>query len=155
MPTLARLIGTAGYCGRAPVAPGTVGSAAGVGLLLLVRSSGSPGLEALVLGALVAGGIWAATAIERESGQTDPPSVVMDEVAGVWVTLLWLPVGWFGLVAGFLVFRLFDIVKPWPARAAERLPGGWGVMADDLVAGAYAALVVRAAAWMAPAAMLS
>ena len=155
MPTLARLIATVCYCGRAPVAPGTVGSAAGVGLLMLVRSSGSPGLEALVLGALVAGGIWAATVMERESGRTDPPSVVMDEVAGMWVTLLWLPVGWFGAAAGFLAFRLFDIVKPWPARAAERLPGGWGVMADDLVAGAYAALVVRAVAWMAPAAMLS
>ena len=155
MSTLARLIATAGYSGTAPVAPGTVGSAVGIVLLVLVRSSGSAGLEALVLAALVPIGVWAASAVERESGRTDPPAVVIDEVAGMWVTLLWLPVGWVGGLAGFLSFRLFDIVKPWPARAAERLPGGWGVMTDDLVAGAYAALAVRVLAWVAPAAMLS
>lgn len=155
MPTLARLIATVGYCGTVPVAPGTVGSAAGIVLLILVRSSGSASLEALVLGVLAAVGVWAASAVERDCGQTDPPSVVIDEVAGMLVTLLWLPVGWVGGLAGFLAFRIFDIVKPWPARAAERLPGGWGVMADDLVAGAYAALAVRALAWMVPAAMLS
>ena len=155
MPTLARLIATAGYCGTVPVAPGTAGSAVGIVLLVLVRSSGSGGLEALVLGALVAVGVWAASAAERDYGQIDPPAVVIDEVAGMFVTLLWLPVGWVGALVGFLAFRFFDIVKPYPARAAERLPGGWGVMTDDLVAGVYAALTVRALAWIAPAAMLS
>ena len=155
MSTLARLIATAGYCGNVPIAPGTAGSAAGIALLVLVRSSGSAGLEALVLGVLVAAGVWAASAAERDFRQKDPPAVVIDEVAGMWLTLLWLPVGWVGALAGFLAFRLFDIVKPYPARAAERLPGGWGVMADDLVAGVYAALAVRALAWAAPAAMLS
>ncbi|MCY4662551.1 MAG: phosphatidylglycerophosphatase A [Acidobacteria bacterium] len=155
MPTLARLIATAGYCGNVPVAPGTVGSAVGLVLLVLVRSAGSAGLEALALAVLVPVGVWAASAVERESRRTDPPAVVIDEVAGMMVTLLWLPVGWVGGLAGFLAFRFFDIVKPFPAAAAERLPGGWGVMADDLVAGAYAALTVRVLAWMAPAAMLS
>ena len=138
-----------------PVAPGTVGSAVGIVLLVLVRSTGSAGVEALALGALVAVGVWAASAVERDCGQTDPPAVVVDEVAGMFVTLLWLPVGWVGGFAGFLAFRIFDIVKPYPARAAERLPGGWGVMADDLVAGAYAALTMRVLVWMAPAVMLS
>ena len=155
MTSLARLIATAGYCGTVPVAPGTAGSAAGLALLVLVRWIGSAGLELLVLGALVAAGVWAASAAERDYGETDPPAVVIDEVAGMWLTLLWLPVGWVGALAGFLAFRLFDIVKPYPARAAERLPGGWGVMADDLVAGLYAAVAVRALAWAAPAAMLS
>lgn len=155
MTTLARLIATAGYCGTVPVAPGTAGSAAGVALLVLVRWTGSAVLELLVLGALVATGVWAASAAERDYGQTDPPAVVIDEVAGMWLTLLWLPVGWVGTLAGFLAFRLFDIVKPYPARAAERLPGGWGVMADDLVAGVYAAVTVRALAWAAPAVVLS
>lgn len=155
MPTLARLIATAGYSGTVPVAPGTAGSAVGIVLLALVRSSGWAGFEALVLAALLPVGIWAASVVERDSGQSDPPAVVIDEVAGMWVTLLWLPVGWVGGLAGFLAFRIFDIVKPWPARAAERLPGGWGVMADDVVAGAYAALTVRVLAWLAPAAMLS
>ena len=154
MRTLARLVATAGYCGNVPVAPGTAGSAVGVALLMLVRASGSAGLEALILPAIVAAGIWAASAAERDYGRADPPAVVIDEVAGMWVTLLWLPVGWVGALAGFLAFRFFDIVKPFPARTAERLPGGWGVMADDLVAGVYAALTVRALAWMAPAAML-
>ena len=155
MPTLARLIATAGYCGTVPVAPGTVGSAVGVVSLVLVRSSGSAGLEALVLAALVPVGVWAASAVERDCGRTDPPAVVIDEVAGMWLTLLWLPVGWAGVLAGFLAFRIFDVVKPWPARAAERLPGGWGVMTDDVVAGVYAALTLRVLAWLAPAAMLS
>ena len=154
MATLARVLATFGFGGAVPVAPGTAGSAAGLGLLVLVRSAGAPGLEVLVLAALIPTGVWAASSAERSFGRTDPPAVVIDEVAGMFLTLLWLPVGWTGALAGFLAFRLFDIVKPWPARAAERLPGGWGVMADDLVAGLYAALTVRVLAWFAPAAVL-
>jgi phosphatidylglycerophosphatase A len=155
MPTLARVIATAGYSGAVPIAPGTAGSAVGLALLVLVRSSGWPALEVSLLVALVAVGVWAASSVERESGQTDPPVVVIDEVAGMLVTLLWLPVGWTGALAGFLAFRLFDIVKPWPASAAERLPGGWGIMADDLVAGLYAWLTVRILISVVPSAMLS
>ena len=66
------------------------------------------------------------------------------------LTLLWLPVSWVGVLAGFFAFRIFDIVKPFPARAAERLPGGWGIMVDDLVAGVYAHLVVRLLGWALP-----
>ena len=154
MSRLALLLATAGYVGLAPVAPGTWGSAAGVCLLLLVRLTGNAGFEALLLAVVLAVGVWAATAAERHYGRTDPGAIVIDEIAGMLVALFWIPVGWPGLLVGFLAFRAFDIVKPFPARTAERLPAGWGVMADDVVAGLYAYLTVRLVAAAAPAVML-
>ena len=144
-------VATGGYAGYAPVAPGTAGSLVGLGVYALVRWCGGPGLETIVLSAVVAVGVWSATVGERYFGKTDPGHVVIDEVAGMLLTLLWLPVTWVGALVGFLAFRVFDIIKPFPAGAAERLPRGWGVMADDLVAGVYAHLVVRLMAWAAPA----
>jgi phosphatidylglycerophosphatase A len=154
MSRLALLIATAGYVGLAPVAPGTWGSAVGVCLLLLVRLTGWAGAEALLLGAVLVVGVWAATVVERRYGRPDPGAIVIDEIAGMLIALLWVPVAWPGLVVGFLAFRGFDIVKPFPAGLAERLPGGWGVMADDVVAGFYAYVTVRVAAAVAPAVML-
>ena len=154
MSRLALLLATAGYVGLAPVAPGTWGSAAGVCLLLLVRLTGNAGFEALLLAVVLAVGVWAATAAERHYGRTDPGAIVIDEIAGMLIALFWIPVGWPGLLVGFLAFRAFDIVKPFPARTAERLPAGWGVMADDVVAGLYAYLTVRLVAAVAPAEML-
>ena len=154
MSRLALLLATAGYVGLAPVAPGTWGSAAGVCLLLLVRLTGNAGFEALLLAVVLAVGVWAATAAERHYGRTDPGAIVIDEIAGMLIALFWIPVGWPGLLVGFLAFRAFDIVKPFPARTAERLPAGWGVMADDVVAGLYAYLTVRLVAAVAPAVML-
>ena len=143
-------VATGGYAGYAPVAPGTAGSLVGLGVYALVRWYGGPGLEAIVLSAVVAVGVWSASVGERYFGKTDPGHVVIDEVAGMLLTLLWLPVTWVGALVGFLAFRVFDIIKPFPAGAAERLPRGWGVMADDLVAGVYAHLVVRLIAWAVP-----
>ena len=154
MSRLALLIATVGYVGLAPVAPGTWGSAVGVCLLLLVRLTGWAGAEALLLGAVLVVGVWAATVVERRYGRPDPGAIVIDEIAGMLIALLWVPVAWPGLVVGFLAFRGFDIVKPFPARLAERLPAGWGVMADDVVAGFYAYVTVRVAAAVAPAVML-
>ena len=151
---LALLIATAGHVGLAPVAPGTWGSAVGVCLLLLVRLTGEAGAEALLLAAVLAVGVWSATVAERSYGRRDPRAIVIDEIAGMLVALFWIPVAWPGLVAGFLAFRIFDIVKPFPARAAERLPAGWGVMADDVVAGLYAYVVVRLGMAVAPSMML-
>ncbi len=83
-------------------------------------------------------GIPAATIVERQSGRHDPGFVVIDEVAGQWVALLFSPVDWrHGLIA-LVLFRLFDIVKPFPVRRFERLPGGWGIVFDDVAAGLYA-----------------
>ena len=154
MRSVALFIATGGYSGYVPVAPGTAGSAVGLALYALVRVMGGSVLELLVLLLVVVTGIWAATVGERHFQQTDPGAVVIDEVAGMLVTLLWIPVTWQGALVGFVMFRLFDIVKPFPARSAERLPGGWGVMTDDLVAGAYAHLTVRLFGLVVPVLMV-
>ena len=136
-------IATVGPCGHAPAAPGTFGSAAGLLLFWAVRASGSLAVELTVLLAVTAIGVAAAARAESVTGRHDPGLIVIDETAGMLLTLAAVPVGLGGAVAGFLAFRLFDIVKPFPARLAERLPGGWGVMADDLVAGLYAQALLR------------
>ena len=99
---------------------------------------------------VVTAGIWSANLAERHYGREDPGEVVVDEVAGMMLTVLWLPGGWGTLLIGFLAFRFFDIVKPFPARMAEQLPGGWGVMTDDLVAGLYGYALVRTVLWLLP-----
>jgi phosphatidylglycerophosphatase A len=137
-----------GPCGHAPVAPGTFGSAAGLLLFWAARASGSLAVELTVVLAVIVVGVAAATRAESATGQHDPGLIVIDETAGMLVTLAAVPVGFGGAVAGFLAFRLFDIVKPFPARRAERLPGGWGVMADDLVAGVYAQALLRLLLWV-------
>ncbi len=95
------------------------------------------------LGALLAliFGIPAATIVERESGREDPGYVVLDEVCGQWIALAASPPDWRHALLGLLLFRLFDIIKPWPARQLERLHGGAGIMLDDVAAGIYALLV--------------
>jgi phosphatidylglycerophosphatase A len=130
--------------------PGTWGSAAAA-LLWLAAAMGlhlAPGslawlTLAAAMGALVMG-IPAATRVERESGREDPGHVVIDEVAGQWIALIHSRVNLSHLLAGFLFFRLFDIVKPWPARQLEGLPAGWGIMLDDVAAGVYALLLMQA-----------
>jgi len=83
-------------------------------------------------------GVPAATIVERESGRTDPGFVVIDEVIGQWIALLGIPFDWrHGLIA-LVLFRIFDITKPFPVRRLERLPGGWGIVFDDVAAGLYA-----------------
>ena len=144
-------VATMGPCGHAPAAPGTFGSAAGLLLFWGVRASGSAAVEAAVLIAVTAIGVAAATRAESVSGRRDPGLIVIDETAGMLLTLAAVPVGLGGAAVGFLAFRLFDIVKPFPARQAERLPGGWGVMADDLVAGLYAQALLRLLMWLAGA----
>jgi phosphatidylglycerophosphatase A len=102
--------------------------------------------ELIVMAIIVVSGIWAASRTERLSGKKDPGKVVIDEVAGQYIALLPVPLwfwpGWWLFIVAFLLFRLFDIVKPYPARKFESLHGGLGIMADDLVAGVYAAIVV-------------
>ncbi len=150
MTQFALFVATCGYVGYAPVAPGTFGSAAGLVLFWAIRASGSPVIEAGVIALLVAAGTWSATVAERQLGQPDPGPIVIDEVAGMLITLAFIPVGTAGVVVGFFLFRLLDIVKPWPARRFERLPAGLGVMADDVMAGVYGNLILRAAVWALP-----
>lgn len=124
--------------------PGTWGSAAAVLLWAAVGAGLHPTPHALLL-ILLAGiavsivlGVPAATRVARESGREDPGFVVVDEVTGQWIALLFSPVDWrHGLIA-FVLFRLFDITKPFPARQLEQLPEGWGIVFDDVAAGLYA-----------------
>ena len=143
-PTLPVWIATVAGAGYFPVAPGTIGSAVGVGLVAALEAIHFPGawVDALLVPAVVVIfflGVWAAGQSEKFFGRTDPGHVVIDEVAGQMLTFLLVPhATWKILLVGFGLFRLFDITKPFPARRAERLPGGWGIMVDDMIAGGYA-----------------
>lgn len=152
MTRLAVFIATAGYCGYFPFAPGTVGSAAGLLVYALVWWSGSPVVEVGLILGLFAAGVWAGTTAERYFGGVDPGPIVMDEVVGMLITLAFIPnLEWSGLLAGFVLFRVFDVFKPYPAGRFEELHGGLGVMADDAMAAIYANLSLRFLLWFFPA----
>ena len=142
MTRLAVFIATAAYCGYFPIAPGTVGSAAGLVVYLLVWWTKSPFLEVALIAVTFAAGTWSATHAERFFGGIDPGPVVIDEVMGMLLTLFLHPVGWVGAIGGFFLFRAFDVIKPYPADRLEQLPGGLGIMADDGMAAVYANLVL-------------
>jgi len=139
-----------GYVGFAPAAPGTVGAAAAIPLFMALRWADSPWLEVAVCAALVVAGAWSARLTEQALGVEDPGPVVIDEVVGMLVSLLFLPGTWPVILAAFVAFRVFDIVKPWPAGRLEHVPGGWGVMADDVMAGVYANLTIQILIWVRP-----
>ena len=139
---LARLLATGFGSGHSPVAPGTAGSA--VGLLLFWPLASLPVPWQIAACAVVfVVGAWASTHLAREVGRKDPGLAVVDEIVGMWVTLVGLPFGPTTALLGFVLFRVMDVVKPWPARDLERLPEGWGIMADDVAAGVYAHLALR------------
>lgn len=150
MHRLGLFVATCGYIGYAPIAPGTFGSAAGLVVFFLVRSTGSVALELALIVALFAVGIWSGTVAEHHFGGVDPGPVVLDEVVGMLITLALLPVNTGGAIAGFLVFRVLDVVKPWPSARFEKLPGGLGVMADDGMAALYGNILMRGLIAVAP-----
>jgi phosphatidylglycerophosphatase A len=131
-------------CGYAPLAPGTWGSAGAlVPALLLVRAGWEPWHFLLLAIIALPAAIWAADAAERYTGRKDPGLVVVDEVVGQWVTLAGATtLNWKSWLAAFVLFRLMDIFKPPPVRQLERLPGGTGIVADDVMAGLYGAAVL-------------
>lgn len=145
MTRLAFLIATWFGCGRSPAAPGTVGSAAALVIaIVLHRYAGLSGWHYLALAALLAyPAVWSASVAARVSKVEDPGFVVVDEVLGQWIALAgavrFTPVS---CLAAFVLFRLFDIWKPFPVRQLESLPDGLGINADDAMAGVYAALVI-------------
>jgi phosphatidylglycerophosphatase A len=143
-------IATCGYLGYVPIAPGTFGSAAGLAVFFAVRSTGSMGVELAAIVVLFAIGVWSGTLAEHHFGGVDPGPVVLDEVVGMLITLAFIPVNVTGAIVGFLVFRIFDVVKPWPSARFEHLPGGLGVMADDGMAAIYGNLVMRGLIVLAP-----
>lgn len=159
-PWTARAIASAGYVGYLPAAPGTWGSVVGCLIYFLLVVHGGPWgtvvlhgqrrtyplpliALAAIVGVWISGfGLWAADEVSRATGEADPQFVVIDEVSGQMLAYVAAiaPANWKYLLLGFILFRAFDIWKPFPARQAESLPGGWGIMADDWVAGIYAAL---------------
>jgi phosphatidylglycerophosphatase A len=166
---LALAIATCGV-GYLPLAPGTWGSLVGIGVYILVRGAlitiffdlgvqhyldlvqvfyGVIAFELVIILAIALAGIWAATRTEKLCGRKDPGKVVIDEVVGQFIAMVPLPfvlgTAWWTAILAFLLFRLFDIVKPYPARRLESLESGLGVMADDVVAGVYAGMVVSIA----------
>ena len=139
-------LATLGPVGHIRPAPGSWGSATAILIAAgLVAMSGWL-LEAALVAVCVVG-VRAADVHEQVTGRKDASPVVIDEVAGQWTALLAAPFDWRWWLAAFVAFRVFDILKPGPVRLAERLPGGYGVMADDVVAGALAAAVLLAIQW--------
>ncbi len=133
-------IATGVYVGYLPPAPGTLGSLLGL-LLLWPLKPGT--VQVLVTLFLIGVGIVVADQAARVIGGQDPPAIVIDEIAGIAVATLLLPPQVQERVVAFVIFRLFDVIKPFPARQAERLPGGFGIVGDDLIAGMYTNLLVR------------
>ena len=129
--------------GYFPVAPGTAGSVVGLALVVALRQTSLGSAELAVWLAVLAAvvfavGVWSAGKAEKAFGRIDPGQVVIDEVMGQIITFIATPrISRVGLIAGFILFRIFDIIKPFPARRCERFPGGWGIMLDDGVAGLY------------------
>ncbi len=150
MRRLAVAVCSFGFIGFFPIAPGTVGSLAGAAVYALLHRGGLTSLTLpIAAGLFLVGWVLGAEA-ERALGGVDPGPVVIDEVMGMLLTVVFVPVGWLGLGLGFFVFRLLDVVKPFPASALERLPGGLGMMADDAMAAIYGNLILHAAFWLSP-----
>jgi len=142
MSFIARLLATGFYTGYAPKAPGTAGSLFGLFLYWAIPGSESVySLGGIVL--LFLAGVWAANRVEKETKVQDNQIIVIDEIVGMLITVVLFEKTLIWLVVGFLLFRFFDIIKPFPAKSSEKIPHGWGVMIDDVVAGIYSVLSLR------------
>jgi phosphatidylglycerophosphatase A len=159
---LTRCIATGFFAGYFPWASGTIGTLVGLGISLIPGVHTPPVLLPLTIvgfsiGVYVAGKVAeaegdrlsrsaaAAKAVFQPGERThpDPSIVVVDEIIGIWITLLWLPPSASAYVLAFVAFRAYDVMKPVPVRSLEHIPGGWGIMLDDVVAGLYANITVR------------
>jgi phosphatidylglycerophosphatase A len=143
MKTVAKILATFFGIGLFPVAPGTLASAVAVLAFRIALHGLAWPLYLLLLAFLFFAGAAASAAYAAELGRPDPGRIVVDEVCGQLLALAFLPAAWAPLAISFVLFRLFDILKPWPIRRLEKLPGGWGIMADDIGAGLAAAAVSR------------
>ena len=134
--------------GLVPRGPGTAGTLMAVPLFLLAADWPLPVYTAvLVLAAVL--GIWICGAASRQLGVHDHGGIVWDEFVGFWITMWAVPVTWTWIIAGFLVFRIFDILKPWPISVLDKkVKGGFGIMIDDVVAGVMACLTLHIALWL-------
>jgi phosphatidylglycerophosphatase A len=140
MRSIAYTVGTFFGCGYSPIGPGTVGSLAALAIAVAVHNRTTLVICTVLL---LLPGIWAAGKIAQYEARKDPQIVVIDEVLGQWITLAGASaLNWKSFLAGLLFFRLFDIWKPPPVRQLEALPGGIGIVADDVMAGLYGALAI-------------
>ena len=129
--------------GAAPVAPGTFGTLAAVPIYLLLQPLGLWAYLAVVAGITLLG-VWLCQVTSRDLGVHDHPGIVLDEIAGYLITMIAAPPGWAWMVTGFVLFRFFDIIKPWPIRWVDRhVHGGLGIMLDDVLAAVFAWLVLQ------------
>lgn len=143
--SLAEFISTVGYVGRFPVAPGTAGSLVGLLFVVLwhVILEISLGWTLAVIFLLTWLGTLSSDAYAKSTGVEDPSEVVIDEFVGQWIALLLVPPHWGFWLAAFVLFRLFDIWKPLWIDSIQKWPGGWGVMADDILAGIATFILIQ------------
>jgi len=153
MRRLSLLLATVCGAGYAPVAPGTVGSLVALPLVWVVHRFSSTWVDVASIVVVFLAGSWAAGEAERIFRLEDPGPVVIDEVLGMLVTLALMPFEAWTALAGFFIFRVFDVIKPFPARQLERLHGGLGIMSDDLMAGLYSNAALRVLVWAWPSTM--
>lgn len=141
---LAKLIASFFYVGFIPLIPGTFGSLAAFAIYFpLMHYAPDWRIYGTCVIFIVGIGIWASHRAQEDSKIIDPSFVVIDEVAGQLITLFLVPFSWYAVIAGFFLFRILDIIKPAPARKAEDLPGGWGIMMDDVIAGVYGNILLN------------
>ena len=136
-----KIVGSGFYTGYIPFASGTFGSLIAIFIYLI------PGFEQLyiILPSIVilfVYGVYVSSKFEKVYGK-DPSQCTVDEVVGTWIALIALPKTAYIVLTSFLVWRLLDIIKPFPARGSEKLPGGWGIMIDDVIAGSYSLIIVQ------------
>jgi phosphatidylglycerophosphatase A len=128
--------------GYSPVLPGTMGALVGIPVFLILSSIPSPVYEITIV-AFFFLAVWIAGIAQEYWGKKDDQRIVIDEIVGFLVTLLWIPSTLFTLICGFILFRLFDITKPFPVRRLEKVKGGYGVVLDDVMAGVYANIALH------------
>jgi phosphatidylglycerophosphatase A len=146
MRPLIRFLATFGYTGLIPKAPGTAGSVAAAAIYLLLPRM-SLTLFTVTVGTVLVLAVWSSGEMEKWYGH-DAQIIVIDEVAGFLVAVAFLPKTFAVVFLGLLLFRVLDVIKPFPANASQRWPGGWGVVMDDVFAGVYANLLVRVVLWL-------
>ena len=140
------LLATGFGSGLSPVAPGTVGTLASLLLFLFVQDTTWPLLVICVVGFIA--GIWLCERTSEKLGEHDHGGIVWDEFIGMWITLLWVPLSFSTLIIAFVLFRLFDILKPWPISYLDkRVHGGFGIMIDDVIAGIFANVCLQLILW--------
>ena len=139
------LLGTVGGVGYAPVLPGTLGTTVGVAVYVLFSRFFPHTVSYIImLAAFLVGGIWVSTRCNQYFAGDDNPSIVMDELVGFLITMVFVPFTFRFILLGFVLFRVIDITKPFKIAKIEKISGGWGIMADDIAAGVLANLIIQA-----------